>query len=147
MRTQGWTSRQLQGGSVGSGRAGGAGGPRAVQPGGCRVGVGSACRAVQEAQGLASSGAQGRSGRNSHSCLTERKKTGGKKRALRPPSPLHMCSLRFCGGRGISRKEEEEKEEDVWFAGQPVLPHGAEQVVVSQADTQSGPVLLFSCTL
>jgi len=58
-----------------------------------------------------------------------------------------MCSLRFCGGRGVSRKEEEEKEEDVWFAGQPVLPHGAEQVVVSQADAWSGLVLLFSRTL
>lgn len=38
-----------------------------------------------------------------------------------------MCSLRFCSGRGISREEEEEKEEDVWFAKEPVLPHGAEQ--------------------
>lgn len=58
-----------------------------------------------------------------------------------------MYSLRFCGGKHVSRKDEEEKEEDVWFAGQPILPHGAEQVVVSQADTQSGPVLLFPCTL
>lgn len=73
--------------------------------------------------------------------VISRKKTAGKRGALRPPSPLHTCSLRFCVERSISRKEEEKKEEDVWFAGQLVLPHGAEQVVLSQA------VLLFSCTL
>lgn len=61
--------------------------------------------------------------------MTEKKKNDRKKKkgALRPPSPFHMCSLRFCSGRGISREEEEEKEEDIWFAKEPVLPHGAEQ--------------------
>lgn len=128
---------------MGTGRAGG--GPRAGQPEDCRVGVGSTGRAVQEAQGLASSA--GQKWKKLAQLFDRKEENWRKKGALRPPSPLHMCSLRFCGGRGISRKEEEEKEEDVWFAGQPVLPHGAEQVVVSQADTQSGPVLLFSHTL
>lgn len=92
-------------------------------------------------------GCWGRSERNWHSSLTERKKNEGKKKHQDHPPPSTRYSLRFCGGRGISRNEEEEKEEDVWFSGQPVLLHGAEQVVASQADAQPGPVWLFSCTL
>lgn len=49
------------------------GGPRAGEPGGCREKVGTG-RAVQEAQGLASSGMQGRSGRSWHSCLKNDRK-------------------------------------------------------------------------
>lgn len=100
-------------------------GPGAGEPRDYRVGVESTVRAVQETQGPA----------------TSAKKTEWKREHSDLPPPSASVSLRFCVERSISRKEEEDEKEDVWFAGQLVLPHGAGQVVVSQA------VLLFSCTL
>lgn len=80
-------------------------------------------------------------------------------RGIKPSSPAcpgtPLCSLRLCDGwdgRGISRKEEEEKEKDVKAAGQSIFPHGAEQDVASRAEKQitqpgSVPLVLHLCSL
>lgn len=79
--------------------------------------------------------------------IRERKKSNWKKKNYDlPPSLFHVCSLRFCRVRDISR-EEEEKEKDNQLVEEPVLPHHAQQDAVTQANNQTCLALFFSCTL